>query len=156
MSNSDSYVDPYMMIYQTPKKKEEDNKSKKDTKNKPINVFKPYQNGLEQKEEKTEDKMPEFVDLTDDAYKKEIVKQKNVENPIDENEYEEDDLPLLEELGISPQNIKQKLISVLTFHKIDKQILEDSDMAGPFLVFILFAVTLILVNYINNHLSITI
>lgn len=58
---------------------------------------------------------------------------------------EDEELPLLEELGISPQNIKQKLISVLTFHKIDKKILEDADMAGPLLVLILFAVSLVLV-----------
>jgi hypothetical protein len=54
-------------------------------------------------------------------------------------------LPLLEELGICPDNIKKKLISVLTFHRVDKQILEDADMAGPLLVFILFGVSLVLV-----------
>ncbi len=52
------------------------------------------------------------------------------------------------ELGISPENIKSKLISILTFHKIDKKILEDADMAGPLLVLILFGFTLALViNY---------
>jgi hypothetical protein len=148
MSYSDSYVDPYMMIYQTPKKKEENNIPKKDTKNKPINVFKPYQNGSDTPEEKSEDKMPEFVDLSDNAYKKDKVKEKILENSNDENQADDDDdLPLLEELGVYPQNIKEKLISVLTFHKVDKQILEDSDMAGPLLVFILFAATLILVNF---------
>ena len=146
MSYSDSYIDPYSIIYQTPKKREDDNQNKKDSKNKPINVFKPYQPNIEQNEEKMEDKMPEFVDLTDTGYKKEKTKQKIQENPTENEEDDDDeDLPLLEELGICPENIKQKLISVLTFHKIDKQILEDSDMAGPLLVFILFAITMILV-----------
>jgi hypothetical protein len=152
MSYSDSYVDPYSLIYQTPKKREDDNQTIKGIKSKPINVFRPYQPVVEQKEEKLEDKMPEFVDLTDTAYKKEKTKQKNQESLAEEDEYdEEEDMPLLEELGISPENIKQKLISVLTFHKIDKQILEDSDMAGPLLVFIFFAMTLILVRLYFNY-----
>lgn len=147
MSNSDSYVDPYSMIYQTPKKKNEETKPKKVTKIKSINVINPYENENGNIEDKSEDKMPEYVDLTENAYKKEKLKQKNLENPHEDNEADEDDdLPLLEELGVSPQNIKDKLISVLTFHKVDKQILEDSDMAGPLLVLILFAATLILVN----------
>jgi len=50
------------------------------------------------------------------------------------------------ELGICPVNIKSKLISILTFHKVDKKILEDADMAGPLLVLILFGFTLALVN----------
>ncbi len=146
MNYSDSYVDPYSLIYQTPKKKEEEIKPKKDTKTNTINVFKPYINGKENAEEKHEDKMPEFVDLSENAYKKEKVKQKNEEHPNEQiEEEEEDDIPLFEDLGISPENVKQKLISVLTFHKLDKKILEDSDMAGPLLVFILFAITLILV-----------
>ena len=148
MNNSDTYIDPYSLIYQTPIKKADDNKTKNSATNKPINVFRPYQNGNEKKEEKVEDKMPEFVDLSENAYKKQKIKYKNEENPSEqiEDEEEEDDLPLLEDLGICPDNIRKKLISVLTFHKIDKQILEDSDMSGPLLVFILFAITLILVN----------
>lgn len=60
--------------------------------------------------------------------------------PYDPNE----ETPLLEELGISPQRIKEKIISVITINKLNKKILEDSDMTGPFLIFILFCVTLIL------------
>lgn len=60
--------------------------------------------------------------------------------PYDPNE----ETPLLEELGISPQRIKEKIISVVTFNKINKKILDDSDMTGPFLIFILFCITLIL------------
>lgn len=48
------------------------------------------------------------------------------------------------ELGINPERIYEKIISVLTIHKVDKKILEDSDMTGPFLIFILFGVSLIL------------
>lgn len=57
------------------------------------------------------------------------------------------------ELGISPEHIKEKLISVLTFHKIDKKILEEADMAGPFFVLILFAITLALVTIGDNIFS---
>ena len=57
---------------------------------------------------------------------------------------EEDELPLLEALGISTQRIKEKIISVFTMHKLDKQLLEDSDMAGPFMIFVIFAISLIL------------
>jgi len=147
MNNSDTYIDPYSLIYQIPLKKEDDINTKNGTKSKPINVFKPYQNGNEENNEKIDDKMPEFVDLSENAYKKQVIKNKNQENSSEQqmDEEDEDDLPLLQELGICPENIKQKLISVLTFHKIDKQILEDSDMAGPLLVFILFAIALILV-----------
>ena len=48
-------------------------------------------------------------------------------------------------------NIKSKLISIFTFHQVDKKILEDADMAGPLLVLILFGFTLALVYlYIKN------
>lgn len=60
--------------------------------------------------------------------------------PYDPNE----ETPILEELGISPQRIKEKIISVITINKLNKKILEDSDMTGPFLIFILFCITLIL------------
>lgn len=56
----------------------------------------------------------------------------------------EEELPILEELGISTERIKEKVISVIKMKKIDKKTLEDSDMAGPFLIFIIFALTLIL------------
>jgi hypothetical protein len=147
--SSDPYVDPYSMnFYQMPSKKDDKVKiGKEDQKN--IKIFRPYQpNGeieAKKEEEKLDDKMPEFVDLTEGAYE-----SKKRESEI-ESEEDDENTPILEELGIYPENIKQKMISVLTFHKIDKQILEDSDMAGPILVLILFAASLILVQYkINN------
>lgn len=75
-----------------------------------------------------------FVDL--DSNKKTFDPNKEY-NPDEE-------LPLLEELGISTERIKEKVFSVLTFHKVNKQVLEDADMAGPFLIFIIFAISLIL------------
>jgi hypothetical protein len=145
--NNDSY-DPYVSYYQTPKKttgttgsvekggSQPPNKGIKLSTTRPSadenkRVFNPYQ-----KEEKEEQELPEFVDLDKNVY----AEQKRSRNADGDEE-----LPLLEELGISPENIKKKLISVLTFHKIDKQILEDSDMAGPILVFILFGISLVLV-----------
>jgi len=52
--------------------------------------------------------------------------------------------PLLEELGICPDRIKEKVMSVLTLNRLNKKILDDSDMTGPFLIFILFCFSLIL------------
>jgi hypothetical protein len=49
-------------------------------------------------------------------------------------------------------NIKSKLISIFTFNKIDKKILEDADMVGPLLVFILFGLTLALVSKLYNYI----
>lgn len=89
-----------------------------------------------------------FINESDDG-KKELSgfvsfeAQPKSENP--NKEYNpEDELPILEELGISTERIKEKVISVITMKKIDKKSLEDSDMAGPFLIFIIFALTLIL------------
>ena len=55
-----------------------------------------------------------------------------------------EELPLLTELGICPDRIKEKIISVITMKKLDKQMLEDSDMSGPFIIFIFFALSLVL------------
>ena len=55
-------------------------------------------------------------------------------------------------MGICPINIKQKLISVLLFYKVDKKILEDSDMAGPLLIFIVFGLALVLVRFFNKKI----
>jgi hypothetical protein len=101
------------------------------------NVFNPYEvhTKVDNNQGDKEEDFPDKIDLTRNAY------AKSAEN---ENITEEDP-PLLEELGIVPENIKQKFVSVLTFHKIDKHILEDSDMAGPFFIFILFGLSLALV-----------
>lgn len=77
------------------------------------------------------------------------LEEKNTRKYDPKKEYDptveyDDEVPILEELGISPQRIKEKIFSVLTIHKVDKIVLEDADMAGPFLIFIIFAVFLIL------------
>lgn len=56
----------------------------------------------------------------------------------------DDELPLLEELGIRPEIIKEKIFSILTMNKLDRRILEDSEMTGPLIIFALFCVSLIL------------
>lgn len=55
-----------------------------------------------------------------------------------------DEMPILDELGICPERIKEKILSVVTLNKLNKKILEDADMTGPFLIFMLFCVTLII------------
>lgn len=142
--NEDSYNDPYANLYQTPKKItiNPGTKAKNENMMPNKNVFNPYEptKPIEEPEIRqvkgANDDLPKYVDLTKNAYA-----QRN-ESQGDE-EYE---IPLLEELGICPENIKKKLISVLTFHKIDKQILDDADMTGPLLVFILFGISLVLVS----------
>lgn len=81
------------------------------------------------------------IDLTRNAYSD---MHNNNNKQTDSATDEEEELPLLEELGINLQNIKKKIISILTVHRIDKQFLKDSDMAGPFLIFVLFALSLML------------
>ena len=70
-------------------------------------------------------------------------------NNNNDNEEDEEELPLLEELGINPQNIKNKIMGVITLKRIDKQFLKDSDMAGPLLIIMLFAFSLVLQYKIN-------
>lgn len=148
--NDDTFEfnDPYANLYQTPQKKNEtinnnhnknhnptQPKNKKENKN----VFNPYEQQKNDEEEKpkinAQDDLPKYVDLTKNAYERK------------DQGGDDEDLPLLEELGICPENIKMKLVSVLTFHKIDKRILVDADMAGPLLVFILFGISLVLVKH---------
>lgn len=132
------------------------------------NVFNPYENKsttyiedneedeanrLPPKRKKTDEELPENIDLTSSAYDpKKLAKQaRESRNPDaqDENEdrlndVDEEEPPLLEELGINPTNIKNKIISILTLQRIEKKSLEDSDMAGPFLIFMLFVFSLVL------------
>ncbi len=165
MDNND-YYDPYVNYYQTPKKvtiNDSDSASmstsntnninnsnngkfnKMNTQN-PKKVFNPYQkeeimndvnnNNNGNIDNNGKEEMPEFVDLSKNAYS----------GRIKRHDMDDDgEIPLLEELGICPENIKQKLISVITYNKLDKQILEDTDMAGPFFVIVLFGVSLALV-----------
>lgn len=140
--------------------------------NKKTNVFNPYENKnatftpIEDREEseenrptlkrkKTDEELPENIDLTSSAYDPKKLAKKarearkadaigNNGDGIGDDIDEEDEPPLLEELGINPLNIKNKIISILMLQKIDKKSLEDSDMAGPFLVFMLFVFSLVL------------
>jgi hypothetical protein len=137
----DEYTDPYdTTYYHTPVKANPQGTANNNTnnnfgvKNNQARVFNPYE--VQTKVEENNEDFPDKIDLTKNVYAK---------NTDDEYVTDEDP-PLLDELGIVPENIKQKFISVLTFHKIDKHILEDSDMAGPFLIFILFGFSLALVN----------
>ena len=52
--------------------------------------------------------------------------------------------PLLEELGIDIGQIIRKIQSILSFRKVNKEILEDADLTGPLLIAILFGVILLL------------
>jgi hypothetical protein len=58
-------------------------------------------------------------------------------NPLDEP-------PLLEDLGIDVDHIKEKIKSVLLFKKLDDKLLVEPDMGGPLLFFIVFGVLLLL------------
>ncbi|ORC92830.1 uncharacterized protein TM35_000021560 [Trypanosoma theileri] len=53
--------------------------------------------------------------------------------------YPEDDIPLLQELGIFPQHIRSKALAVLNpFKSMSQEAVEDTDLAGP----VVFAITL--------------
>ena len=64
-------------------------------------------------------------------------------------EASETDPPLMEELGINTENIKQKTLSILLFKKLDERTLEDPDMAGPFLYVVVFGVMLLLAGKVH-------
>lgn len=131
------------------------------------NVFSPYEDNNEEdksnendekaklkpgkkqkfKRKKTDEGLSENIDLSKNAYEENESKDEG-EHKNNNNE-DEEELPLLEELGINPQNIKNKIIGVITLKRIDKKFLEDSDMAGPLLIFLLFAFSLVLQYKIN-------
>ena len=124
------------------------------------NVFNPYEDTNEEKESKDDEKsklkpkvknqneeFSENIDLSKNAYDEND--SKDNENKDNNNEEDEEELPLLEELGINPQNIKNKIMGVITLKRIDKQFLKDSDMAGPLLIIMLFAFSLVLQYKIN-------
>eukprot|EP00249_Psilotum_nudum_P021748 c28229_g1_i1 orf=441-842(+) len=50
----------------------------------------------------------------------------------------EDELPLLEELGINTNLIMRKTLTVLNPLKVNPDLHEDPDLSGPFLFFMLF------------------
>ena len=168
----DEVFDPYdMSAYGKPKSQQDIEKSDDPEKNISQKVFDPYNNKNENEEEnlqnivdekselkpkkkskrkKTDENLRENIDLTKSAYEENSQKDDNNEEKQNKNEDEdEEEPPLLEELGINPQNIKNKIIGVITLKRIDKKFLEDSDMAGPLLIFLLFAFSSVLQYKIN-------
>ena len=170
--------DPYdVSNYMNPKnqKSSENDIEEDDSQEKKIsnikNVFNPYQSNNEEEEEKleqndeetklkpkkkrkikrkkTDEGLSENIDLSKNAYEDNDSKEDNGEKKNNENDEDEEELPLLEELGINPQSIKNKIIGVITLKRVDKQFLKDSDMAGPLLIFVLFAFSLVLQYKIN-------
>lgn len=83
---------------------------------------------------KQKDELSEMIDMNSNSKTFDPNKEYNPE----------EELPLLEELGIRPDIIKEKIYSILTMNKLDRRILEDSEMTGPLLIFTLFCVSLIL------------
>ena len=168
----DEVFDPYdMSAYGKPKSQQDLEKSEDPEKNISQKVFDPYNNTNENEEEnlqnqidekselkpkkkskrkKTDENLSENIDLTKSAYEENSQKDDNNEEKQNKNdEDDEEEPPLLEELGINPQNIKNKIIGVITLKRIDKKFLEDSDMAGPLLIFLLFAFSSVLQYKIN-------
>ena len=161
---TDSYFDPYdIHNYVGPQNLNNNENDDNNLGIKKKNVFNPYENNnkddenspLKEKKKKqrkkTDEDLPQNIDLTKSAYdnnnnnnENENNKNENKKNENKENEEEEDELPLLEELGINPQNIKNKIISIITLKRIDKKFLEESDMGGPFLIILIFAFSLVL------------
>ena len=156
-----NYYDPYdIHNYAGPQNLNNNDNDDNNLGIKKKNVFNPYENNnkddenspLKEKKKKqrkkTDEDLPQNIDLTKSAYdnnnNNENENNKN-ENKSNENkENEEEEIPLLEELGINPQNIKNKIISIITLKRIDKKFLEESDMGGPFLIILIFAFSLVL------------
>ena len=56
------------------------------------------------------------------------------------------DPPLLEELGIDPVAVKNRVLQIFKFaYGLDKNFFEDTDLSGPLLIAILFGAFLMLV-----------
>ena len=157
---TDSYFDPYdIHNYVGPQNLNNNENDDNNLGIKKKNVFNPYENKEDEtsplqdqrkkkQRKKTDEDLPQNIDLTKSAYdnnnNNENENNKN-ENKSNENkENEEEEIPLLEELGINPQNIKNKIISIITLKRIDKKFLEESDMGGPFLIILIFAFSLVL------------
>ena len=151
--NEEEVYDPYdMSLYANPK-------SQQDTPMTNDNIEENIQNINDEKAElkpkkkskrkKTDENLSENIDLTKSAYEQNSEKENNDEKEQPNEDEDEIEPPLLEELGINPQNIKNKIIGVITLKRIDKKFLEDSDMAGPLLIFLLFAFSSVLQYKIN-------
>ena len=165
---ADPYFDPYdINNYTGAQKMKSDNDDNNNLGIKKKQIFNPYENNNEnnsdddetsplqnsrrkKQRKKTDEDLPQNIDLTKSAYDIDDSndnnnKSENKQNENKDNNYDDkEELPLLEELGINPQNIKKKIISIITLKRIDKKFLEESDMAGPFLIIIIFAFSLVL------------
>ena len=175
MDDGEEVFDPYdMSSYTNPKSQQNQDLNNDPEKNLSQKIFNPYNNNQNENEneeenlqnmtdekselkpkkkskrKKTDENLSENIDLTKSAYDENSKGENNSEEK-DNNKDEEDEIepPLLEELGINPQNIKNKIIGVITLKRIDKKFLEDSDMAGPLLIFLLFAFSSVLQYKIN-------
>jgi hypothetical protein len=160
-----NYSNP-MNQQKTENETDENNSEEKRSTPNAKNVFNPYEDNSNEdklndtdektklkpkksKRKKTDEGLSENIDLSKNAYEENDSKDNNNKEQNNNNEEDEEELPLLEELGINPQNIKNKIIGVITLKRIDKKFLEDSDMAGPLLIFLLFAFSLVLQYKIN-------
>ena len=151
--NEEEVYDPYdMSLYANPKSQQDTPMTNDNTEENIQNIndekaeLKPKKKS---KRKKTDENLSENIDLTKSAYEQNSEKENNDEKEQPNEDEEEIDPPLLEELGINPQNIKNKIIGVITLKRIDKKFLEDSDMAGPLLIFLLFAFSSVLQYKIN-------
>ncbi|KII74761.1 Protein YIPF5 [Thelohanellus kitauei] len=69
-------------------------------------------------------------------------------NPYDKTRLDEDEEPLMTELGINFYSIGKRTMSVINpFTKIDENIVLESDLAGPLVYFIVFGLFLLLVSF---------
>lgn len=64
-----------------------------------------------------------------------------------EKEEEEEEIPILEDLDIDIEMVKNNLKSVILFKKFQHRFTEDPDMTGPLIVGFSLALALMLVNY---------
>ena len=163
----DESYDPYdLSNYVQPMKKAQPEKVEKESEEKNIKptptamkkpptkrVFNPYEKDdgdktdesqpLKKQRKLTDENLPQNIDLTQNAYEDKPYNQTGTSDNKPLND-DDEDIPLLEDLGINLQNIKKKIISILTIHRIDKKFLQESDLAGPFFIFAIFTFSLIL------------
>ena len=175
MDDGEEVFDPYdMSSYTNPKSQQNQDLNNDPEKNISQKVFNPYNNNQNENEneeenlqnmtdekselkpkkkskrKKTDENLSENIDLTKSAYDENSKGENNSEEKVNKKkEKNEIETTLIEELGINPQNIKNKIIGVITLKRIDKKFLEDSDMAGPLLIFLLFAFSSVLQYKIN-------
>mmetsp|Transcript_145283 Transcript_145283/g.253560 ORF Transcript_145283/g.253560 Transcript_145283/m.253560 type:complete len:259 (-) Transcript_145283:75-851(-) len=65
----------------------------------------------------------------------------------------ENEPPILEELGINPEHIWQRMQGIAFFKRLDEGILQDLDLSGPFVILLVLAACLVLSGkFIGGHL----